>query len=77
MLITDNYLLLEPYYNTIEAAKKSISVFEVQIDKNSDLYKDTNSYFDVLWNSGYTYRKFKQNEKKFEERLKEYLEKGI
>lgn len=77
VLITDNYLLLEPYYNTIEAAKKSISVFEVQIDKNSDLYKDTNSYFDVLWNSGYTYRKFKQNEKKFEERLKEYLEKGI
>lgn len=75
ILLTDNYLMIEPYYNTIEATKKDISVFEIQIDKNSDLYKNTSEYFNVLWNSGYTYNQFKQKEKLFEERLKEYLDK--
>lgn len=75
ILLTDDYLMLEPYYNTIEADKKDISLFEIQMDRKSDLYKNTSDYFDVLWNSGYTYNQFKQKEKLFEERLKEYLEK--
>ncbi len=75
VLITDNYLMMEPYYNTLDAVKKNISLFEIQIDKDSDIYKAANSYFDVLWNSAYTYSYFEKNEKLFEGRLREYIAK--
>lgn len=75
VLITDNYLMMEPYYNTMDAVKKNISLFEIQIDKDSDIYKAANSYFDVLWNSAYTYSYFEKNEKLFEGRLREYIAK--
>lgn len=77
ILLTDNYMFLEPYYNTIESDKKTISMFEMQMEKDSDLYKDTNAYFDILWQSGYAYNYFKKNEKKFEERLRESLERRL
>lgn len=75
VLLTDRYLMMEPYFNTAEAVRKDISLFEIQIDSNTDIYKSTNNYFDVLWNSGYTYDYFKKNERLFVERLRDYLRK--
>lgn len=53
ILITDRMVFFEPYLNSIEVGKKSLSVFEIISNKEADLYKDSKKDFDELWGSSY------------------------
>lgn len=74
IFLSDGYLLFEPYFNTAELEKRDISLFEVQISKDSDLYKETSIFFDMQWKSSYTFDEFMKNEQKFKDRLELYLQ---
>ncbi len=73
ILLTDNYLFFEPNYGILEMDIKDISVFEVQVFKNSALYKDTVNYFKNLWSSSDTYEQYVEKEKIFDEQLRNYF----
>lgn len=75
ILLTDHYLFFEPYFGILKTDNKDISVFEVQIARESILYKDTDSYFENLWKTSYTYNFYKNNEPMFQEQLRNYFEK--
>lgn len=77
IFLSDNYLMLEPYFNTAEFEKKAISLFEVQLTKDSDLYKETSEFFETQWKAGYRYKYFIDNEQQFKKRLELYLENSI
>lgn len=73
ILLTDNYLFFEPYFGILEMDTKDISVFEVQVSKNSTLYNDTLTYFNKLWTTSDTYNQYVKKEKTFEEQLRNYF----
>lgn len=75
ILLTENYLFFEPYFGILEMDNKDISVFEVQFSKQSTVYKDTDTYFNKLWETSYTFTYYEKNRLLFETRLKNQLEK--
>ena len=74
IFLSDDCLFFEPYINTISAGRKSLSLFEVQADRGSELYKDSDSYFKIVWDSSCTYAAYNKNERFYKERLKGYLD---
>lgn len=74
ILLTDQHLFFEPFFNTPEMDKRDISIFEVQLPVESTLYKDTSVYFEDLWKASYTYNFYKKNEATFKKRLQIYFE---
>lgn len=73
ILLTDNYLFFEPYFGILEMDTKDISVFEVQVSRNSTLYTDTATYFNKLWATSDSYAQYIKKEKTFEEQLRNYF----
>lgn len=67
LFLSDKYLFFEPYLNTVRAGEKSLSLFEMQVSKSSELYKDSDDYFKSVWESSYSYDFF--------QRIKIYLKK--
>ena len=74
ILLTDNYLFFEPYFGILELDTKDISVFEVQIPRNTILYADTVTYFNRLWSASDTYNQYIGKEASFEDQLRNYFE---
>lgn len=73
ILLTDNFVMVEPYCQTVNAANRSIPLFEVQMSKDSLVYKDLDLHFEEMWRSAYRYSTFKKNEQFFINRLKNYI----
>ena len=74
IFLSDNCLFFEPYINTVSAGRKSLSLFEIQATRESELYKDSDAYFNIVWESSCSYNVYNKNLKFYKERLKEYLD---
>lgn len=74
IFLSDNCLFFEPYINTVSAGRKSLSLFEIQATRESELYKDSDAYFNIVWESSCSYNVYNKNLKFYKERLKGYLD---
>jgi len=69
ILFTDDFLFLEPYIHTLKSKTRSLSLFEVQIPKGSEIYKDTSDYFASRLRLSEAFGAFKKNEDAYKETL--------
>ena len=75
ILLTDEVCYFEPYLNSIEVGKKPLSIFEVEADNKTELYKDSENDFDSIWKNGsVSYSEYKKKMELYKERLRIYLE---
>lgn len=74
IFLSEDYIFFEPYLNTIRAGQKALSLFEIQADNTSELYKDSEKYFENMWKSSYSYCQFSKNQDLHKNRLKGFLD---
>lgn len=74
IFLSDKFIFFEPYLNTIRAGQKALSLFEIYADYTSELYKDSEKYFENIWKTSCSYSKFSENQELYKNRLKGFLD---
>lgn len=77
ILLTNLEAFFEPYLhiNLQERLQVAMLTFEVQIQKQSHLYRHAQSYFDFLWNTANSHEDFIQSETRYKEQLTKNFQK--
>lgn len=74
ILLTDNEIYFEPYFNSIGVGTRNIPLYEIRATSASTLYQDAVTDFEDLWETSCSFTKFLNNETFYREKLCNYLE---
>jgi hypothetical protein len=75
VFLTEEYCSFEPYLNVNLSSRSRLGMmtFEIQTDKSSYLYSNSESYFDFMYNTSISYDQFIKNEANYKSTIIEYL----
>lgn len=73
ILLSDEYLYLEPSLIMNSIGKEALSLFEFEFVRTSKFYKSCEDVFNFMWNQGYKYEEFIKKEAFYISKLEELL----
>lgn len=72
ILLSDKYLFFEPSLNIMKFGHKTLPLFEIRANSQSELYKDCKNYFNAIWATSISFNTYKKKEAYYKQRLRSY-----